>query len=182
MKLVINYDFFNAVLNVNENFTPFKLIRNNKKLYTMYYLPIFMIGNYLSTKNIQIILQELILEYGFVIGSELFVNLITKVDIYKNKSKNDLKNLVSDLNSLYLNTDYELLLQSELYEKKYKVNFDKDSLLDIIESKYILVPTYDSNFNIKNTSILQEHSLGTNEYVLSIGSPVKKKKLVYSGI
>ena len=51
-----------------------------------------------------------------------------------------------------------------------------------MESKYILVPTYDFNNNIKNTSILQEHIVGTDKYVLSIGSPKKELKLAYSSI
>ena len=31
MKLVINYDFFNAVRNVNEPLTPMKIVRNDEK-------------------------------------------------------------------------------------------------------------------------------------------------------
>ena len=30
MNIIINYDFFNAIRNVNEVFTGFKVIRNNK--------------------------------------------------------------------------------------------------------------------------------------------------------
>ena len=182
MKLVINYDFINAVLNVNEKITPFKLIRNNKKLYLMYYLPFFMIGNLSINKNASLILKELIIEYGFVVGSELFASLITGVDIYKNKSIRDLKNLVYDLNDLFVKTDYDLLLNSELYKRKYKINVNKEELFNIMEQKYILVPIYDFNNNIKKTSILQEHIIGTNDYVLSIGSPKKELKPVYSSI
>ena len=35
---------------------------------------------------------------------------------------------------------------------------------------------------VKDTSILQEHIVGSNDYVLSIGSPEKKLKLVYEGV
>lgn len=179
MKLVINYDFFNAVLNVNENFTPLKLVRNNKRLYSMYYLPFFLIGNFLSTNSLVTVLKELIIEYGFVIGTELLAFSLSKTDIYKNKSISDLKKLAGDLRKLFVKTDYDLLLNSELNSKKIKININKE-VFNIMEHKYILVPSYDFNNNIKMTSILQEHVIGSDEYILSIGSPSKSLKLAYS--
>lgn len=181
MKLVINYDFFNAILNVNEGINPLKIVRNNKKLYVAYYLPFFTIGNILSTNNIMLIAQELIMEFGFVLGSELFALLITRIDYYKNKSIRDLKQLVLDLNRLFIRTDYDLLILSELCEKNYKININKEEF-NILEQKYVLIPTYDYNNNIKKTCILQEHNIGSNKYILSIGSPKKELKLVYSSI
>ena len=182
MKLVINYDFFDAILNVNEEFTPMKIVRNNKGIIGFWYLPVLTILNYVSSRKLLIVLVELIMEFGFLIGSILFYNLLTGIDDYKNKSKNDLLILVSKLKDLYIKTDNNLLLKSELISKKYKINLNKESLIEIMESKYILVPTYDFNGNVKNTSILQEHIIGSNNYVLSIGSPKKELKFAYSSI
>ena len=182
MKLIINYDFFEALLNVNQEFTPMKIVRNNKKILAFWYTPVLTILNYIGTKDLLSALRLYILEFGFLVGSILFYNLLTGIDDYKDKSIKDLKILAIKLNDLYIKTDYDLLLQSELIEKKYKINFNKDNLFDIMESKYILVPTYDFNNNIKNTSILQEHIVGTDKYVLSIGSPKKELKLAYSSI
>ena len=41
MKLLINYDFFNAVRNGNENTHPLKVIRNEKKKYAIMF-PIYL--------------------------------------------------------------------------------------------------------------------------------------------
>ena len=126
--------------------------------------------------------EELIIEFGFFFASILLYHLITGDDDYKNKSIDDLKSLVSKFKDLYINTDYDLLLKSELYDKKYKVHLNENKIPFIMESKYILVPTYDFNGNVKNTSILQEHEIGTFTYVLSIGSPKKELKLAYNRI
>jgi len=182
MKLVINYDFFDAVLNVKEEFSPMKIVRNNKRIIAFWYFPILTMLDYLSCRNLKIVFQELIIEFGFLIGSILFFNLVTGIDDYKNKSKSDLLLLAVKLKNLCIKTDYDLLLNSELISKKYKININKENLFEVIESKYILVPTYDFNGNIKDTSILQEHVIGTNKYVLSLGSPKKEYKLAYSSI
>ena len=180
MKLTINFDFINAVLNVNEKFGPLKIVRNNKKLIGAYYFPFFTIIDYTIYKDLKYIIQELIIQFGFVIGSELIAHLLTNADIYKNKSINDLKKLVISLKQLNLNTSYDLLLSSTLYGKDYKISFNKDNLLQILESKYILVPTNGFNGNIKEVSILQEHNVGSNTYVLSIGSKKKEYSLAYN--
>ncbi len=182
MKLIINYDFFDAILNVKEDFTPMKIVRNNKRIIAYWYFPVLTIFDYIYNKNMLIVFSELVVQFGLFIGSILFFNLLIGIDDYKNKSIEDLKTLTIKLKDLYIKTDYDLLLSSELINKKYKVNINKDSLFEIMESKYVLVPTYDFNGNVKDTSILQEHIIGTNKYILSIGSPKKELKLAYSSI
>lgn len=181
MKLTINYDLINAILNVNEPFNGFKLIRNNKKEWLTIELPLFTIIDIAIQRNIIIILSTLIIQFGLVFAVEYFVKKYLNVDMYKEKSIKDLKKLVLKLEKIYIKTDYDLLLNSELYEKKYKINVNKNSF-NLMEHKYILVPTYDFNNNIKKTSILQEHIIGTDEYVLSVGSPEKELKKAYVSI
>ena len=97
-------------------------------------------------------------------------------DIYKEDSKRNLERLALLLSTVNVNTSYNLLEESECYYRKYKFKFNKDKILQVLESKYILVPVYDTNGDTKKVSILQEHVVGSKEYVLSMGSP--KRALV----
>lgn len=86
------------------------------------------------------------------------------------------------MESLNIFTSYDLLLKSKVYDKKYKVEMNKEQLLHIAEEKYILVPSYTYNGDTKDTSALQEHIVGSKQYVLSLGSPKKVLKPSYSSI
>ena len=183
MKLVINYDFFNAIKDVNEGFTPMKIVRNNKKVLVTYSFPIWFILDYSVFRNLSTTLKVVLLQFiAFYMGGEYIIKLLLGKDIYEEKSRERLKILVSKLKDLNVDTDYKLLIESELQEKKYKIHLNESKIPEIIENKYILVPTYNFNGNIKHTSINQEHIVGTNEYILSIGTPKKELKLVYSNI
>ena len=182
MKLVINFDFFDAVLNVNEDINYFKVIRNNKKRLA-FITPFWFSLVYWSQRRVSESILTTILINLFCIGKITFDQKMKGLDFYKVKSSNDLKRLVINLKEcLYLNTNYDLLKESELISKKYKITYFSENSLSIIEKKYILVPTIDFSGNIKNVSLLQEHSIGSNEYVLSFGSPKKEMKLAYSNI
>ena len=182
MKLCINYDFFNAVLDVNEGFTPMKIVRNNKKIIGYWYLPVLTMLNYSGFKNLKDTCLLTILEFGIFLGTILSYNLITGIDEYKDDAKYNLKNLAVKLKDLYVKTDYDLLVKSELIKRKYKINIDEENVSALMELKYVLVPTYDFNGNIKDTCILQEHPVGTNQYVLSVGSPKKELKFAFANI
>lgn len=177
MKLVINYDFFNAVRNVNEPYGPLKVIRNEKNKYMMR-LPIWSLLNYTVFQNMQDTIGALMVQYMLVMGSDLLVDKVLGIDSYATKSMNDLKKLVVKLNDINVKTDCELLCQSELYERNYKFSFNESKIPFLMEEKYILVPSYSYSGEIIDTSILQEHEIGTNEYMLSVGEPQKKYKLV----
>ena len=75
---------------------------------------------------------------------------------------------------MQLRTDYDSLLQSELYEKHYKVEVNEGILPKLVEEKYVLVPGRIFRGEMEDISVLQEHVVGREEYVLSLGSPSKK--------
>jgi len=181
MKIRINFDMVNAILNVNQKFGPFKVIRNNQKRWITVYLPFYLIFDIALLRKVASIPICLILQYGHLLTAEIYYEEVYKRDIYKEKSIEDLKRLAILFNDLNLKTSYDLLLSSELYDKKYKIQVS-DNFLNLKEEKYILVPTINYNGEIRDTSILQEHFIGTDDYVLSIGSPEKKLKLAYSNI
>ena len=183
MKLVINYDFFNALKDVNEKTTPLTIIRNEKADYGKFVIPVWLTLSVLQyksefIKNIpQILLGGSIAVYTNALIALRFGNIN-----YREKADRNLKTLVKCFNELNIETDYDLLLQSQLDSRNYRLYLNEEKLPEILESKYILVPTYNHLGDIKNTSILQEHVIGSKNYVLSLGSPKKKRKLAYSNV
>ena len=76
MKLLINYDFFNAIRNVNEPLTPMKIVRNEIKyaLITPLWIADAFIGNHNA-------LNELLLWYGIYMAIDLSYQSIYKKKI-----------------------------------------------------------------------------------------------------
>lgn len=110
---------------------------------------------------------------GYVVGVSLG-DLIYNIVMHKyliNKKKDEaskaLRKLIYDLD---INTDLELLSESEEYES-YTNPIKKFPFLK--EKKYIIVPTFDGE-----VSLLQEHIIGHDKYTISFGTPEKKLKLV----
>ena len=183
MNLMINYDFFNAVRNVNEPMTPFKVLRNEKNHYLKFNLPVYTLIDYYTCKNGLIeIIPTLILQFGFLTGTMALVYKKFEVDTYKDIAIKNLTKLAGDLENLNIETNYQLLLDTELLSKKYQLRLNKEKLPEILESKYLLVPSFNYNGEVKDTSLLQEHVVGSKQYVLSIGSPKKEHKLAYANI
>ena len=180
MKIIIEYDFTNKIKDVNESYGIVKMLRNNGKDIIRLYLPICIIFDLIFALNSKITAKVFLL---YEILSYLEIEYFAYKeygDHYKELAIKDLKRLVSLLKDNDIIADYDLLLKSEVYEKKYKLRLNEDKIIEVLESKYILVPTYDFNGHIKDTSILQEHVIGSDDYVLSFGSPAKKLKLVYA--
>lgn len=180
MKLVINYDFMEAVCNAREPFNTFKVVRNNKKKWMVVDLPLFVAFTFIAPDRI---VGNAILISSYIVldvASHMMAHSIVKEDAYYEEASYQLRNLVSQFGNLNISTDYELLLQSELYKKDRKLELKKNP--HILESKYIMVPTYNFNGDVKDTSILQEHVVGSREYVLSLGTPKKALQPAYSSI
>lgn len=181
MKLVVNYDLINAIRNVNEPLTPLKVIRNNKVKWAKFNFPCYFAINFAGSHSVPKALG--VLGFQFVwLTAAYFYNQKIFGDEYHTNSSNDLRKLVSQLDSLNIKTDYDLLLKSELYKTKYKIQLNEKKILELAQQKYILVKTYNYCGDTKDTSILQEHIVGSKNYVLSIGSPKKKYKLAYSNV
>lgn len=188
MKLVINYDFFNAIRNVNEPYTPLKIVRNRKRYFITYGALVTALDFATKTKPAQTILS-LAFMYGSFITADYIVELIANSiiknkygednkDIYAGLSKIYLSDLVDQLTEINVKTNYDMLLKSELYEKEYKFEHNEKTLLALTEKKYIYVPTYGFDGKEQTTSILQEHDIGTRDYTLSVGEPDKQYRLV----
>ena len=183
MNLIINYDFFNAIKDVNEPLSPFKVMRNSKRFNTMVALPCFIIMNSFQYHgDLEKTFLTLPINFSVITLLETFHNMLLHKDEYKEIAMIRLKRLVQELNDLNIDTNYDLLLKSELYQKKYHLRLNDEKLTVILESKYILMPTYKFNGNINDTSVLQQHVVGSKTYVLSLGTYQKEQKLVYNNL
>ncbi len=180
MKLLINYDFFNAIRNVNEPLTPMKIVRNEIKYSIV--TPLWLADCYFDDPKYA--LSHLLLWYGIYMAFDLSCQSIYKkkisggLDSYAYESSTKLKKLSVMLGDINVKTDYNMLLKSELYEKKYKIESKDNNLLALKEEKYIYVPSYGFDGQEKETSILQEHNIASRSYLLSVGEPEKKYKRV----
>ena len=181
MKLIVNYDLLNSTKNVKDPLSPMKVIRNNKSRWAKFNLPLYTAVNYLINRNIPITIGVLGLQFGLLITSDL---LIYKAygDKYKEVSERDLKKLAQQLKELNIDTSYDLLLKSELDDKDYKIRLNEHKLPELVESKYILVPSYNYDGEIKVSHIEQEHVVGSKKYILSIGSKQRQKQLAYANV
>lgn len=180
IKLLNDFDVINSVKNVNQPFTMFKLIRNNKDRWAKINIPIYTAVDFAIKREIPGTLELLVMQLGFVALFETLTYHMMGVDPYFNKSDRDLKMLVSKLNAINVETDYELLKRTTLDEKKYNIRINEKKLPELVESKYILVPSYNYNGEEKETSMIQEHVVGTHEYVLSVGSKQKVLKPAFA--
>ena len=52
MKIIINYDLMNAILNVREPYSIMKLVRNKKRLYLGIDLPLAIALDYTTTQDL----------------------------------------------------------------------------------------------------------------------------------
>lgn len=181
MKIIVDYDLINSIKNVNKPISPMKVIRNNKASWAKFNLPLYAATDYLIQRNIPKTLSILALQFGTLITA-YFMIYKAFGDKYKEESERDLIKLVRQLNDLNIETSYDLLLKSELDGKAYRFRLNEYKLPELVESKYILVPSYNYDGEIKTTNLQQDHVVGSKTYILSIGSKQKQKQLVYANV
>ena len=181
MKIMVNFDLINAILDVNQDFNVMKIVRNNKRQWARFNYPLYIaIDLACSRGNLSSTLFWLFFQTNLLILPELIAGHITKHDIYKEKAEDHLKRLVPRLQDINVSASYQQLLRSELYEKRYHFEFNEKKLPELMEEKYILVPCYDPyscDHGEREVSLLQEHVVGSKEYSLSVGSPSKQYRL-----
>lgn len=88
-------------------------------------------------------------------------------------AKAELEYLVERLKCINIQTDANLLLDSKVYHREYKLK--KDSSIGIIRNSYINIPSYNYKGDITTSSVKEEHMLATRDYILSVGEPEKEK-------
>lgn len=183
MNLLLDYDVVNAIKDINENFSPLKIIRNETGNVLKISLPIVFFGNWILLGDGFTAFQpkNLVILFTTFLSLHLGVKAIFG-DIYKMKAERRISVLPSQFSSINVLTSSELLKESKCYKRIYNFKLNEKKIPQLIESKYILVPTYGLDGEIVDESILQEHVVGTKKYVLSKSSPSKVLKPVLSNV
>lgn len=185
-KIIINYDFINEIGLAKGKY---KLIRTSWKIPFVYKLPIFSIS-FISVFNSafndfpwSLTLPIVFLDVGhyyciLAILSKILDKLnklSPRVKTLREISFEKIQMLSHDLNVNNIKTTPELLLGAKFYKRKYSLAME--GLPGIIRKRYIYIPTQGFNEKIEDTSILEEHRLGTRKYEISVQEPEKKKQL-----
>ena len=177
MKLMTEYDMGNEIKNVNELYTPLKMLRNNKRFMIGFHLPFCTMINLLNgdflyaLKTYPIDVLKFTIFYS--ICDVIIAEAMSKtVDRYKYESEKNLKKLVSELSQIDVDTNYDLLLQSKRLKTKYHFYLNDHTVPILSESKYFFVPTHESD-SLTGEVVLQEHNVGAKKYYLS-KAPVQK--------
>lgn len=181
MKIMVNYDLMERIKDSNEDFK-FRIIRKRFKQ-TAYYYPFWFLTYIAISGGTDSYFKGATASAAVYLGITLTADLLTNQifgDVDRQKAINDLRKLSRLLSNIHINTSSELLQKAEEYQKKHTIKLNENKLPYIFQEKYIMVPTYNDG-KIKDVSLLQEHVIGTNKYVLSTGSPSKVYKLALAG-
>ena len=186
MKLIINYDFFNAIKLLNTSESKLTLVKCKTKYWVKKQLPILSLLDlaffWNDTKDfVSILLMQYIITIAYAGLDARYNGLDFSTQREYNDCHKKILKLSSQLQDLNIATNYELLLQSELYYQDTHVEFN-GLIPDIVSKKYINIPAYDYCGDIKDVSVEQEHIIGTKEYVLTLGSPKSVHDLSFSTI
>ena len=179
MKIDVNYDLIDKI---REAKTGFSLQYNlNRPLkYTAFYSAFKLSSVIFVPTTTEEFLSYITCGFGIYTLSGAIASVIC-LPLSRKRAIESLKFLSSRLKDINVNTNHELLLKSYSYKTEYKVKFN-DYLLPYVEqNKYISVLTIE-NGEENETSLLQEHIVGSKTYALSYGSPKEKKvlKLAYN--
>lgn len=66
MKLIINYDL-DAIRNVNEPISPFKIVRNRKYEYLTFQFPLLAFFDFCSGDNVLEMIETLGMQFGMIV-------------------------------------------------------------------------------------------------------------------
>lgn len=172
MKLVINYDLINEIKKANTGIN-FKRFYIKQGIYTGTMIAVNL-SSFIARHELVPSTIYFGIPYGlFVFGSSEFLSR----NLNKREADFKISQLASSLSKINIYTDAESLKNAELYKTQYKLVRDKK--IAIQENKFMMIPT-NSTLNADKISLQQEHVIGSDEYVLSIGEPKRSENKVLS--
>lgn len=177
MKLIINYDLLNRIKESETGMNLQKNIIRELKVQSVAFsmscaIDLAILGKAYIFKNL--LFCGIYFVPGFVMLNAIDMAFQTN---NKRRANMELILLSLRLKDINISTSLDLIKESQVYKTEYKIIKNKDKIPVIKQDKYIMIPTYNGMGDIVETSILQEHNLGSKEYILSIGNPNKVLKL-----
>jgi len=175
MKIEINYDLFSKIAEANSGFSLNKTVKH-----TLFRTSLSSIAGFAISSSLEETMSWIL--YCFTIHTIMIgIENMAKSKVNRASAINELKSLSKTLKNIGVNTNYELLLKSHNYKTSYVFDFNQHSNSKLVQKKYIILPICDKNKE-KEISLVQEHVVGTNKFVLSCGLPKKVLKLSYNPV
>lgn len=172
MKLIINYDLINEITTANTGINIKRFMAKTEL--NMGIITALNLSTFIATGEA----MPMTFITGLINGTFIFggSELILR-EINKEIADERLRKLASSLKTINIYTDADLIKEGKLYKTQYKLVKDNKPIIQ--QNKYIMIPT-NGNLNANEVSLLQEHNIGSREYVLSIGEPKKSYSKSYS--
>jgi len=186
MKIVVNYDLIERIAEAKAN-PKFTLIRKQVKYYGVLFGFYVTFDFYVRNKEFLGALENSALSailvgiiWNIIPGFSSIKETRERTTSEQLEAQRDLRNLISQMADRGVNTDLDLLYEAKEYKTEYKIVEEDEKKYDL-EEKYIMLPTETFTGDIKDISLLQEHIMGSKEYILSLGSPkeVKQPKFAF---
>ena len=183
MNIVINYDLIKKINEAKEK-PELKLVKDQAKYY-FFWSTFFTTVNTMAGLDLTetICNNMLSVPLLFVLNnldnhSQYNLN-ISKIRAYKKqlRATRELLLLVSRLNDYNACITLGDLYSAEEHTTKYRFMVANNHL-QLLQEKYILLPASQVSCRCNGKILLQEHVMGSKEWVLSLGSPVKHSKFV----
>lgn len=185
-KLEIDYDFIDKIYESEGKYKIKRFMMENKFSMTLasgFVVKDMLLGVTGKTTPEQTIIN--VSEYVSLLALAYYVidslNLRLKEKLTgktrEERADDKLENLVAQLNNININVNLDNLKEANVYHKKYRLR--KDGKPGIIRERFIEIPVDENsyNFNEDSVSIKEEHTMGSNSYVLTLGKP--PKEMVY---
>ena len=177
MKIRVNYDLLEKIKETEKGFSLKRVTMSGLLWASVFSFYDFHSVDYKLSKELYtMLLFRLLLNMGLS-----FMREFSYSPRLKSQAIYELTLLASNLRQMHVSTDYELLLKAYEYQTIYSFVLDEDKIPRLKQNKYIMVPAVDRDGE-KEVSLVQEHLIGSKDYVLSYGSPKKSLKLAYKPI
>lgn len=185
-KLEIDYDFIDKIYESEGKYKIKRFMMENKFSMTLasgFITKDILLGVIGKTTpeqtivNISEYVSILALLYYIIDSLNLRIKEKTTGKTREERAEDKLENLVAQLNNINIDVNLDNLKEANVYHKKYRLR--KDGKVGIIRERYIEIPVDEKsyNFNEDSVSIKEEHVMGSNSYVLTLGKP--PKEMVY---
>lgn len=178
MNIILDYDMIDKIREAKTGIS-LNYVRKITTKYSVFFGTLDTIINLASNAPYEEIIFDILFRVAINIPLGIGIEKMFG-PLNKNNAKAKLITLSNILRNNDINTNYELLLQSYKYDTNYTFIND-EKFIGLKQEKFIMVPII-NNGEETEVSLVQEHTIGTNEYELSFGTPKKVLKLSLNSI
>ncbi|MBQ2909425.1 MAG: hypothetical protein IJE53_01300 [Bacilli bacterium] len=175
MKIIINYDLMDKIAEAKQGYSLKRCVKRTLGMASV--TALIGVPDNLINGNIS---PDLWIELSaYLMCHTSFTATLAWAfqNMTKESAQRMLSSLILELRSKCIKTDEEAILDTRKYKTEYDVSF-ASAIPTIEQRKYLNIPVRDEYFGDKEISMIQEHIVGSKEYVLSLGEPKEQK--VYS--